>query len=331
MATLSVIMPNYNHGRYLRSAILAILRQSQRASEVLVIDDASSDDSIEIVRELQLRDGSIQLVRNEQNLGVISSINRGIAEAKGDFVYCAAADDQILPGLFEKSMSLLSNHPNAKMCIVDLVQFDAVNGTTRPICPRLCPGAGYLSPGEVSRQMARRRFYAYGGMSIIQRKALCELGGMPQELKWYSDWFCVLAIAFRYGTCYIPEPLATMRVLPSSYSASGRKKANVQLAALDSVIRKIRSASMGDILDPIRRSGALAVLGLQVLKVLISNHEYWYLITPRLLVKLLANVPVTILGFNPATPSPLSWLDKLVRHRLDLSGSITRYGIKLEP
>ena len=216
------------------------------------------------------------------------------------------------------------------MCMADLLQFDALNGVIRPLCPRLSGRARFLSAAEVCKRMAKRRFYAYGGMAIIQRKTLLELGAFKPELKWYADWFCVFVIAFRYGTCYIPEPLAAMRILPDSYSASGRKQSAVQRTTLGAVIRLLKSEEFRDVLTPIQQSGALCVLGSRVLGTLLKEQHYWDLISCRLLAKMLVNIPLTILGLNPATPSPLAWLDQIVRRTIANKGSIQQYGIQLE-
>jgi hypothetical protein len=82
--TLSVVISNYNHARYLPVALQAVLSQSCRPMEVIVIDDCSTDNSVEVIEEFVRRDPIIRLYRNEQNQGVIFSTNRGLGLATLD-------------------------------------------------------------------------------------------------------------------------------------------------------------------------------------------------------------------------------------------------------
>jgi hypothetical protein len=72
------------------------------------------------------------------------------------------------------------------------------------------------------------------------------------------------------------------------------------------------------------------LLGSQILRVLLTDSRYRDILSPRLLARLLANIPVTILGLNPATESPLRFLDRAVRTLLGLDGSIRQYGVPLD-
>src|SRR5262245_27479734 len=113
MSRLTAIIPNYNHGRYLPRAIRALADQRPAADEILVIDDGSSDDSIAVLRSFAEGVPTLRIIRNSQNCGPILTLNRGIAEARGDYIYLGAADDIALPGLFSTGLKLLELHPDA--------------------------------------------------------------------------------------------------------------------------------------------------------------------------------------------------------------------------
>ena len=251
-------------------------------------------------------------------------------EATGDFIYMPAADDQILPGFFEKSMMLLAQNPTAKLCLADLAPFNPVTGRVRYLRPRLRPDAGYVSRDEVANRMTHHRVYMCGGMTIINRAAFLELGGFSPALKWYSDWFCVLVLALRHGTCYIPEVLTTMRILPGAYSAPGTRNHATQDELFRQVFDLLRTGPYADVWASISESAALCVLGSQILRVLLTDSRYRHILSPRLLARLLANIPVTVFGLNPATESPLRFLDRAVRTLLGLDGTIQQYGVPLD-
>ena len=328
--TLSVVMPNYNHGRYLRAALGAIVAQSLQPLEVLVIDDGSTDDSVAILREIEAKHAVVRVLVNERNMGPSATLNRGFREAAGQFINVTSADDQILPGFYEKTMTLLGRNAGAKLCIVDLAQFHAVTGRVRYLRPRLRREAGFVSAEEVKQCLARRRAHAYGGMTIFERETLLRFGGFPPELRWYGDWFTVLVLALRHGACYVPEALTTMRMLPGAYAAAGSKNAAVQDGLFRLIFDRLRSGDCADVGAAIAESGALCLLGSQILRVLTREAEYRRLLSARLVARLAANVPVTALGLNEATESPVGWVDRAVRGALGLDDRIQKYGVQLD-
>ncbi len=76
------VFRTYNHARYLPQVLESVLTQSVRPLEVLVLDDASTDDSVQVIQQYAARDPLVRLVRNERNLGVVATLNRvGVAGA----------------------------------------------------------------------------------------------------------------------------------------------------------------------------------------------------------------------------------------------------------
>src|SRR5471030_1152802 len=98
--TLSVILPNYNHGRYLPRALDALLAQDRPADEIIVVDDGATDDSLDIVSRYAEEYPSIRALKNPKNMGVIVTLTRGLQAARGKYVYFGAADDFVMPGFF---------------------------------------------------------------------------------------------------------------------------------------------------------------------------------------------------------------------------------------
>lgn len=112
---VSVIMSNYNTPEeYLRPAIESILNQTYQNFEFIIIDDCSTDDSLSIIESYT--DSKIKIIRNEKNLGITKSLNRGLAVAKGEFVARMDADDISLETRFEKQVEFLKNHPEHIVC-----------------------------------------------------------------------------------------------------------------------------------------------------------------------------------------------------------------------
>ncbi len=108
---LTVLMPVKNGSGFLRPAIQSVLKQTFVDFELLVIDDASTDDSVAIIRSFA--DPRIRLIHNKINLGVACSLNKGIELARGDFIARMDADDICLPDRFQKQMGRFSGSPEA--------------------------------------------------------------------------------------------------------------------------------------------------------------------------------------------------------------------------
>jgi glycosyltransferase involved in cell wall biosynthesis len=219
--TLSVLMPNYNHAKYIGEALKAILNQSYRPIEVIVIDDASTDNSIGIIREFVEHDPIIRLVVNEKNMGVVHNLNKLLELAKGDYVYFAAADDKILLGFFERSMNLLAQNPQAGLCSALTLIIDEENRNkglhpTFIISRKEC----FVTPEKARRILKKAGNWIPGNTAILKRKALIDSGGFIPELHSFSDGFLYHVIALKYGFCFIPEPLVCWRRMDSGYAMS---------------------------------------------------------------------------------------------------------------
>ena len=81
--TLSVILPNYNHAKFVGCALMALVAQERAPDEIIVIDDGSTDDSVAVIERLAAGAPTIRLLRNDRNIGVITTLQRGLREARG--------------------------------------------------------------------------------------------------------------------------------------------------------------------------------------------------------------------------------------------------------
>ena len=227
--TLSVVVPNYNHAHYIGEALEAVLSQSFRPLEVIVVDDASTDNSIEVIEAFTRRDSIIRLLRNERNMGVIFTGHRGLEHTSGDYVYFAAADDKVLPGLFEKCMNLLSQYPQAGLCSSNAMIIDEqgrvlseakIDGIREPC---------YMPPASVLANLRRNpNSIMHTPLSVMfKRSAFIESGGMIPELGFLCDWFIQHVMSLVYGACYMPEPLASWRVSDTQYNKVLFRQTNV--------------------------------------------------------------------------------------------------------
>ena len=217
--SLSVIMCNYNHAHYIGEALQAILDQTFRPIEVIVIDDGSTDNSVEVIEQFAQRDSIIRFFRNDKNQGVVFTANRGLQIALGDYVYFASADDKVLPGFFEKSMKLLAQYPHAGFCCGRVLISDE-HGQIIGEAELSRRVDGFVTPERIAALLRRGEALILGSALILKRTAVLELGGFRAELGPMCDSFVDLAIALKYGACYIQEPLGVWRRTSSNFSSS---------------------------------------------------------------------------------------------------------------
>jgi glycosyltransferase involved in cell wall biosynthesis len=219
-AILSVVLPNFNHARLIARAVNALLEQDLRPDEIIVVDDASTDDSRTVIAGLAAASSRVRVLENQRNEGTIKALQRGLAAAGGTYVYLAAADDFVLPDFFSLAIATLKRHPEADLFCGEAVLVDGV--TERPLGgrPPVRPiyRCGFIDAGQTRRILARCDNFILTGSAIFRRAAIERAGGLDESLGSFADGYLTRRIALTRGFCYAPRPVATWWVLPDSYS-----------------------------------------------------------------------------------------------------------------
>ena len=220
--TLSVVMPNYNHAQYVAQAIEAIVTQSRSPDEFIIIDDGSTDNSVEIIQEFAHRYHFIDFSRNDRNLGLLATSEKLLSKATGEYLYGAAADDYVLPGFFEMAMDMAEQYPQAGIISGNVIIIDA---NDNKICAVEIPHwttPRFVSPHQYWKDYLEKTYlyHSLSSATIYKRTSLEEVGGFRPELLSYCDIFAIQAIGLRHGACYIPQPCACWRESPTGFSSS---------------------------------------------------------------------------------------------------------------
>lgn len=114
MPKISVILATHNNEKYIRDSIESILNQTYSDFELIIIDDASTDSTKDVIETIN--DERIIYLRNEENKGLPYSLNRGLMITKGDYIARMDGDDISLPTRFEEQLSYMEEHTNIAMC-----------------------------------------------------------------------------------------------------------------------------------------------------------------------------------------------------------------------
>ena len=229
---LSVIMPNYNHARYLAVSLRAILGQSYPPSEVIVIDDASTDRSLALLEHLAGEFPALRVIRHQQRQGPLVAVNRATRQASGDYLFYASADDQVLPGFFAEAIATLEQYPRAGLCCSSMAGFSDAQPQFTYTRLRYHGDRTYLAPNEVARaerrefSIVRPRLGLIATFTAMMRaSAVREVGDYPPDLGFFSDGFLAHLIAFRHGICLRPDHyFAAYRGNPDSYATAMRRQ-----------------------------------------------------------------------------------------------------------
>jgi len=196
---ISVVIPCHNYARYLPEAVGSVLCQTVREVEVVIVDDGSTDETPAVVAELLERHPhrTIRSIRQENSGQPAISRNRGIAEARGEYVLCLDADDLIAPTMLERCLEVLESDPTIAIAYTDRRDFDGVEQV--------------VLAGDYD--FARLRFANHISYCALFRRAVWEaVGGYRTNVKGCEDWdFWVAAGARGFHGRRIPEPLFCYR------------------------------------------------------------------------------------------------------------------------
>jgi glycosyltransferase involved in cell wall biosynthesis len=111
MSGIDVVVPCHQYGRYLRECLTSVLSQDVDDLRVLVIDNASTDDSVEVAQEVARNDARVEVLARSRNLGATASYNEGVDWAEADYFMILDADDLIASGSLSRARALLESDP----------------------------------------------------------------------------------------------------------------------------------------------------------------------------------------------------------------------------
>ena len=218
--TLSVVLPNYNHAKFVGRALAALLSQERAADEIIVIDDGSTDDSVAVIERIAAAAPAIRLLRNPSNVGVIATLQRGLEAARGKYVYFAASDDWVFPGFFALALRRLEADPDIGLFCGEAMLVDGRTNRPFAVRPAVRPRmrAGRVEAAGAQELLRSSDNWILTGSAIFRRDCITWAGGFDARLGSFADGFIARKVALKYGFLFEPEIVASWMVFPDSVS-----------------------------------------------------------------------------------------------------------------
>lgn len=216
---ISVVIPLYNKEAEVERAIGSVIEQSLAPGEIIVVDDGSTDGSRRIVERIiaENPDAGIRLI-TQDNSGVSAARNRGIAEAKGDYIALLDGDDAWLTGYIAEICRLMEYYPDADAYST---AFDIVSGTKR-VAASVPTHEGYINIAEEALQ---HRYPIIPSTATLRRDAIIKAGGFPEGMRIGEDqWLWMKMMQQGAKFCFSPMSLVKYSRTASNRSATIYRK-----------------------------------------------------------------------------------------------------------
>ncbi len=213
-------MLSYNQSRFVRETLESIKSQTYRNTELIIIDDCSTDDSVTVI-ECWLQENAVQcnFIRHQKNQGICKSLNEAVGLTTGKYVSMVASDDIWLPDKIERQVAIMESQPGTVGVLYsDAFQIDE-NGRPLPeMFIASCRNLHEMPQGQILDKLLQGNFIA-AQTALVRRVCYDEVGLYDEDLPW-EDWDMWMRIARRYSFLYSPTPAAKYRVHAKSFSHS---------------------------------------------------------------------------------------------------------------
>jgi glycosyltransferase involved in cell wall biosynthesis len=236
---VSVVMPVFNGERYLAAAVESVLGQTLQDIELVVVDDASSDASRQIIERFGRADRRVRLVANDENLGVAGALNRGWREARASNIAIAHADDVALPDRLSRQVEFLDIRPNVAAVGGAVITIDAADrrGSTLrfPTSSRM-----------IHATLARHNCLAHPSV-MLRRSALEHVGGY--RFDYVEDYDLWLRLSEHFELANLAEPLVLYRIHADQLSLFEREEIEKRRIVVRDAARARRTSCKDPLAD----------------------------------------------------------------------------------
>jgi len=209
---VTVCIPSFNSERTIERCLVSVSMQDYQNTKIIVVDDCSSDNTVQLCRAYS---DNIEIIKNDRNLGIVGNHNRCIELADGKYLKFVHADDYLLPGAISKMVSSLEKYPDASLAFSRRYIESTVEEFVRdasdlhvPLEPLSEYTKGVLLIERFIRAGARRNLFGEPTSMMFNREAMVRSGGFSSHLPQLFDIEFCLAILAHGAAVWINEPLS---------------------------------------------------------------------------------------------------------------------------
>lgn len=224
---ISIIIPSYNHSKYIKKCIDSMTSQTYQDWELIIIDDGSKDNSNEIISEYN--DKRITHIRQE-NAGAHNAINRGLSLANGEYLTILNSDDEFHKDRLQECINQFEQQPNIDFIStwISIVDDDSKVLGIKEAWKNMYPweiknqNLTFLDSDDYALNALMANFVSTTSNMIFRRKVYDEVGGM-RNLRFAHDWDFLLRVCSQFNCYNLEKPLMNYRIHGTNTISSNRK------------------------------------------------------------------------------------------------------------
>lgn len=203
-------MPCYRYGHFLKECVESVLTQTGPCARVLIIDDASPDNTAEVATELARSTPPITFVRHNVNQGHIATYNEGIEWTSSDYLLLLSADDYLLPGALQRAVALMDRHPAVAFAFGNAIELYP-NGSTRATKCFGCRNSERVLSGMEFITLSGAKNIVPTPTAVVRTQIQKKVGGYRADLPHSGDMEMWLRLAVHADVGFIGAPQAVYR------------------------------------------------------------------------------------------------------------------------
>jgi glycosyltransferase involved in cell wall biosynthesis len=214
---VSLVVASYNHAEYLHRRMESLIDQTYQNIEILVIEDCSPDNSLEVLRKYEFHP-KFRLIVREKNGGWVTVSNQGVEESSGEFVLFANCDDDCDPRMVERLVLAMRMNPTAGIAFTRSLLVDENDNVLmndfvirERAFRKHCANDTLISGAQMGRYLLHSCVIPNLSAALIRKECFSSVGLLSSAYRVCSDWDLFFRIAEKYNVAYVAEPLNKFR------------------------------------------------------------------------------------------------------------------------
>jgi glycosyltransferase involved in cell wall biosynthesis len=273
---VSVVVASYNHARFLDRRMESLLAQTYQHLEIIVIDDRSLDNSVEVLRKYEAHP-IVRLISRETNGGWVAVSNQGAELARGEFLLFANCDDSCEPHMIERLVTSLNANPAAGLAFCRSQMIDERDTViTDDFAMREPAFRAYCQTDVLIPRAVMARFLLVAcvipnlSAALFRRQAFFDAGALPPDFRACSDWDLFFRVVRAHDVAYVAAPLNLFRQHRNTIRSTTRERVTIE-EYLRLLLAHLKTIPMGFFERSRFRAEAMFLWAVHLLKPSISG------------------------------------------------------------